>query len=242
MKKTISDTQPYQQISTLTSQETSTIIEIENTPIEIPIQLPFINSDEVVNSTQSTKIVELIISEFSHTDNRSIKSQSDFNDNYPDVEDPIIVKLVQNLDEDIAIFGLYTQEYGGRGVAIKVGERIGYFDICWFGKYDIYELYVSDFDNDEAKEAAFIFMGLSGTGVYIERLTMFELFEENKQIEAITFKADDQYNELSKLIDITVKNDIIIITNKLNKKELKTLPLYEIAPNRTAWKPYFAEC
>ena len=157
-----------------------------------------------------------------------------FGGKYPDAGEDYLVALAQSDDAVFQVYGCVSKEYGCRGILINYrldgSDNYNTFDYEWNAYFEQPKLALADYDNDGREELAFSFLWAEGTGVYIEKLVLFETFE-TAHIEAYEFTEKRQSEELANAIVLKVNEDAKTVTMK--RADTKETILQNISYNVT---------
>lgn len=150
-----------------------------------------------------------------------------------DIADTHVVLLSEKAASAVRVYGYEGEEYQTRGIIVQWDGQKSYFDYCWdrmYGNVKVYE--GGDYDHDETDELCLCMTGKKGTGVYIERLILFEKNSVSGQITAHEFSGEIQQEGIkSKLLhEINADTGVYVIQKEDGRGEV----ILELTPEEAA--------
>lgn len=149
----------------------------------------------------------------------------DFGAPLPDSEGEYMVRLAQTDDGTYEAYGCISPEYGCMGIYMNYrmdwGDNMKYVEDYWLNYFDAPQLQAADYDDDGRDEVALVYLWGEGTGVYVERLVVFETFE-TAHMEPFYFTAERQEEERGKLLRVQEHPEAMTV-EILSLPEQKTL-------------------
>lgn len=134
-----------------------------------------------------------------------------------------IVRLAELPEYDITVYGYNDEEYHDKGVAVRIGEDISYFDWMYITpKRILPEIYW-----DDAKKQLQVELNIySGTGVACSQLHVLQQYETGTLLD-VTFDQSDYSELLSERLDFAFEEETQILTliDKKNNSEITQVDL-----------------
>lgn len=126
-----------------------------------------------------------------------------FGDAVPEDGD-YLVRLAATEDGLYEAYGCVSPEYGSRGIYMnfRLGgiDNINEVDVEWVNLYDGPKLAAADYDGDGRDEAALAFLAGSGTGLYLEKLLVFETYD-TAHMEPYELSGEKLAEEIGRLLE-----------------------------------------
>ena len=115
-----------------------------------------------------------------------------------------MVRLAATEDGLYEAYGCVSPEYGYRGIYMNFRlngtDNINEVDAEWVNKYDGPKLAAADYDGDGRDEAALAFLEGSGTGLYLEKLLVFETYD-TAHMDPYELSGEKLAEEIGRLLD-----------------------------------------
>lgn len=151
-----------------------------------------------------------------------------FGDAVPEDGD-YLVRLAATEDGLYEAYGCVSPEYGSRGIYMnfRLGgiDNINEVDVEWVNLYDGPKLAAADYDGDGRDEAALAFLAGSGTGLYLEKLLVFETYD-TAHMEPYELSGEKLAEEIGRLLEHrvdTAEKTVDIIDRETGKVILSGL-------------------
>lgn len=118
-----------------------------------------------------------------------------------------MVRLAATEDGLYEAYGCVSLEYGCRGIYMNYRldgtDNINEVDTEWVNLYDGPRLAAADYDGDGRDEAALIFVEGGGTGLYLEKLLVFETYD-TAHMDPYELSGEKLEEEIGRLLDYRV--------------------------------------
>ena len=118
-----------------------------------------------------------------------------------------MVRLAATEDGLYEAYGCVSPEYGYRGIYMNFRldgmDNINEVDAEWVNLYDGPKLSAGDYDGDGRDEAALAFLVGSGTGLYLEKLLVFETYD-TAHMDPYELSGEKLEEEIGRLLDYRV--------------------------------------
>lgn len=137
--------------------------------------------------------------------------------------------LAELPDDDIHMYGYNDDDYQFRGIIIRIGNKLNYFDWTYSSPdMNKHQMYYYDLDNDGRKELAVTIYFGGGTGYSITNLFILEQNDAGT-LEAYQFKPEDYVAQINQKITYKVNREKKVIAlydgkHKLREADLTWLP------------------
>ncbi len=140
---------------------------------------------------------------------------------YDDKEKDYMVILAQTEDNVVTVYGCTGEQYGARGITVDYritpdgDSSHNYFDWGWNPMHADPEVFMYDYDRDGRDEIAFRMAGMTGTGVYVDQLIIFETYSTGTVVP-YEFTPYMQQEGIDELLDVTIdrENRLVQIIDK----------------------------
>ena len=175
--------------------------------IDVIIIEPVRTFDQTASYEESQNVLNMI----SHlsADDFEAAVTYDKNSEKPFSDDHVVL-LCQSETGNASVYGYESNDYDSRGIILYYNDGYSYFDCQWERDRGEMKVYEQDLDHDGIMEVAFSLLGAYGTGIYIERLIVFDDIEGSGTYMAYEFTPEMQLEEF--------QNDVRFIINTEGKE------------------------
>lgn len=206
-----------------------TLSEYYGGPEELMGVVHYIDQEVTLDQTADREVLSAM-AELTEADYRSAVSYEE--NSQKDIADTHVVLLSGKAADAVSVYGYESEEYQTRGIIVQWDGQKSYFDYCWDRMYGNIKVYEGDYDHDEADELCLCMLGQIGTGVYIERLILFEKNPENGQVISHEFSGEVQQKGIkSKLLhEINAETGVFVTQKEDGQGEV----ILELTPEEAA--------
>ena len=146
--------------------------------------------DQIASKEEEQKLIEIM----KKIPKEDFENAVDYLDMYTLPKEGGLVKFFEDSSKDIVIYGYTCEEFYAKGVIIKDQDVWTYVHSMWDNKC-FTEFYLGDYDHDGDIEIAQLSPGAEGSGLFIERLMIFEK-QNDGTWEKSQFLYDDQTDQI----------------------------------------------
>lgn len=206
-----------------------TLSEYYGGPEELMGVVRFIEPEAAPDQTVNQEVLSAM-AKLTEADYKSAVSYEE--NSQKDTADTHVVLLNENAADDVKVYGYESEEYYSRGIIVQWDGQKSYFDYCWDRMYGNVKVYEGDYDHDETDELCLCMIGQRGTGVYIERLILFEKNPVNGQVTAHEFSGEIQQEGIKSKLHHEINADTGVYI--LQKEDGQGEVILELTPEEAA--------